>query len=235
VKLASLKTKTAIEVTDDDLLIIEDIEDTKTITVEQFKLLMNAYTDTRVKTLFNECIDRVNEALEKAKFVLPIYRKFLVNSWIGSTSGNVQISLKDLETNKWLTREELVALIIDKDGNFSNDFKVRLFADGVYNNAQFYQLLPFREYHDRSANEWLYDSDAGFIKASFGTFEQNTIAAIQSGDIIVTIENRTIENEDEDSTEKEYCFIFVTDKNSFANSVKFMSKIPPGDPAWLGG
>ncbi len=224
-KLTSLKTKTAIEVTDNDLLVIEDREDTKTITVEQFKLLMNAYTDVTTKMLFNECIDRVNKALEKAKFTIPISRKYLVNSWIGSTSGNVQITLKDLETNKWLTREELVALIMDEEGNFSGDFKVRLFADDVYNNAQSYQLLSFREYHDRSANEWLYDSDAGFIKASFGTFEQNTIAAIQSGDIIVSISPRTIKDEEE-STEKEYQFIFITDPDSFSNGVPFVSVIP---------
>lgn len=245
-KLQSLKTKVALEVNDDDLLVIEDREDTKTITVEQFKSLMNAFTETRIKHTFNECIDRMIAAFEQAKFTFPIQRTYLMNIWIGSTSGNVQIAFKDIPTNHWLTRDELVALVMDEQGRMENDFSVQLFIGGVYKKAQSYQLLNFVDHHDRSANEWLYDSNAGFIKAAFGNdFEQNDIAAIRPYDVIVTIKNRTVEV-DEDGTEtiqpepepepiiKEYEFKFLADKGSFANAVPFISIIPPGDPDWMG-
>lgn len=246
-KLQSLKTKTAIEVTDDDLLVIEDREDTKTITVGQFKILMNAFSEVRVKHIFNECIDRMCAAFEQAKFTFPEKRNYLVNTWIGSTSGNVQIALRDISTNQWLTREELVALIMDERGNMQMDFSVKLFAGDVYHEAESYQLLNFVDYHDRSANEWLYDSNAGFIKVAFGDdFENNEIAAIRASDIEVTIKNRIV-SVDEDGTEtiepepepepiqKEYEFNFITSKDSFANAVEFVSIIPPGDPEWMGG
>lgn len=245
-KLQSLKTKTAIEVTDDDLLVIEDREDTKTITVGQFKALMNAFSETKFKQLFNECIDRVISVCEKAKFEFPIQRSYLMNIWIGSTSGNIQIALKDIPTNHWLTRDELVTLVMDERGNMQSDFKVQLFINGVYREANYYQLLNFVDHHDRSANEWLYDTNAGFIKAAFGSdFEQNDIAAIRPYDVIVSITNRTVVVEDDGSEiiqpkpgpepiTKEYEFKFLADKGSFANGVPFVSVIPPGDPEWIG-
>ncbi len=235
VKLTSLKTKTAIEVTDDDLLLIEDKEDTKTITVDQFKIVMNSYTEARVKALFNECLDNVSKALEKAKFVIPITRKFATNIWIGSDSGNIQITIRDLKTGKWFTREELVNLLLDEDGNIANDFSVKVFADGIYNTAQSYQLLNFVDYHTRGDNEWLFDDNAGFIKASFKDLTHNGIAAITYEDVEVNIKNRTFVPEDEEEKLQEYEFIFINTPGSFANGIRYESVIPPGDPIWLNG
>lgn len=247
-QLRNLNTKTALEVSDDDLLMIEDREDTKTITVGQFKAMMNAYSETKFKRLFNECINKVIATCEKAKFEFPIQRSYLMNIWIGSTSGNIQISLKDIATNHWLTRDELVTLVMDEQGRMQSDFKVQLFINGVYRDANSYQLLNFVDYHDRSTNEWLYDSDAGFIKVAFGnSFTQNEIAAIRPYDIIVTIASRTvivdsdgsetIQPEPEQEPEpviKQYEFKFLADRDSFANAVEFVSVIPPGDPDWMG-
>lgn len=245
-KLQSLKTKTAIEISDDDLLLIEDREDTKTITVGQFKSMISAYSETRFKRLFNECIDRVIATCEQVKFDFPIQKHYLMNIWIGSTSGNIQIAFKDILTNHWLTRDELVTLVMDEQGHMQSDFEVQLFIGGVYKKANSYQLLNFVDYHDRSANEWLYDSNAGFVKAAFGSnFTQNEIAAIRPYDVIVMINNRTVVVEDDgnetiqpepepEPVTKQYEFRFLADKDSFANAVQFVSVIPPGDPEWMG-
>ncbi len=219
-KLTNLRSKTAIEVSDNDLLLIEDKEDTKTVTVGQFKTLMASYSKIQFKKLFNEGIDGIIASLEKSKFIIPKECRYLVNTWIGSASGNIQITLKDLSDNHWLTRDELVALIMDEDGAIVHDFEMRLFAGGVYHTPKAYQVLNFVDHHERSANEWLYDSNAGFIKASYENLTQNLISGIRAHDIEVILKNRTVTNEDE--TQDEFSYTFITDVNSFANSVPYV-------------
>ncbi len=234
VKLTSLKTKTAIEVTDDDLLLIEDKEDTKTITVDQFKIAIGAYTEAKVKALFNECLDNVTKALEKVKFIIPVQRRFATNIWIGSDSGNIQITLRDLNTGKWLNRNDLVSLLLDENGNITNDFSVKVLAGGIYNTAKSYQLLNFVDYHSRNDNEWLFDDNAGFIKASFENLTHNAIAGIQYDSVEIHINNRTLIS-DEEEKPQEYNFVFINSPSSFANAVQYESMIPPGDPLWFNG
>ena len=62
-KIKDMTTKTSLEVEDTDLLVIEDGEDTKSITVGEFKKLLNLSSDANVqktvKTIVNETLDNM--------------------------------------------------------------------------------------------------------------------------------------------------------------------------------
>ena len=70
-KISDMQTKKSIEVNDNDLLVIEDNEDTKSITVSELKNYMTLSLIDNPKYLINMTIDNIIDALSKIKFVLP--------------------------------------------------------------------------------------------------------------------------------------------------------------------
>lgn len=71
-KIKDMKAKTSIEVTDNDLLVIEDSEETKSITVKEFKKMLNKSSDETMektaKKVMNEFLDKVKKSLDKLTF-----------------------------------------------------------------------------------------------------------------------------------------------------------------------
>ena len=71
-KITSLNQKTSIEVQENDLLIIEDEEDTKQITVGEFINAVNRLSQEKlIRMELNEMIDRIRDCIASAKYIFP--------------------------------------------------------------------------------------------------------------------------------------------------------------------
>ena len=139
----------------------------------------------------------------------------MINSWIGSTSGNIQIAIKDLDNNKWLTADEIVKLTNpDENGIAQNDFIIKVMIAGIYNTAASYTIMDFNTEHSSGTNTILEASDAGFIKAHFNGLMPNEIAGITYNDIKLELPET-----------EEYRYLFNVDPDSFANAVPYTNSI----------
>lgn len=217
-KISAMNSKTSLEVQDTDLLIIEDNEDTKSISVKDLCEYINSKnTETKkTKVLINETIDKVSELLQQAKFIISEKKTYMMNSWIGSTSGNIQICLKDMDTNKWLTQLELFELLQPENNEATKEYVIKVLVGDTYRNAVSYTIRDFNTEHENpeQVNEILSISEAGFIKAHFDELTQNEIANIKFDDIEISLEET-----------EEYKYEFVGDKDSFANAVIYVEEI----------
>lgn len=212
-KITELTAKTSLEVEDTDLLVIEDAEDTKQITVGELKEFLFSSSngfEKKVKQLINETLDKVSESLKDAKYELFELKNYAIGAWIGSTSGNIQIVIKDTVEDKWLTMDEILALAPD------NDFKVQAYVADVWETAVSYDVKDFNTEHDDpySVNPTLSDANAGFIKAHFDNFTQNEIAGITIDDIKLVL----------DGTDEVH-YEFVSDPDTFTNAVPYVDVI----------
>lgn len=220
-KIKDMTTKTSLEVQDEDLLVIEDSEDTKNITVGEFKQYIVTTIQENIKESISKAsdniIDNLITALEGLKKTLPKAKTYMINSWIGSTSGNVQITLKDLSTNQWLTAEEMMQLLnFNEDGIATKDIVFRVNIDGIYYTATHYSVMDFNTVHENAheVNPYLSDSNAGFFKAHFEGLSQNDIAGITYDDIEVAIQD-----------DNQFAYTCIVDADSFANSVPYEEQI----------
>lgn len=228
-KIKDMTTKTSLEVQDTDLLVIEDEEETKSITVAEFKqalkLAFDENTDKKIKLVVNDIITNVVSALEKCKYTFAEPKYFLVSTWIESASGDIQIAILDVATNAWLTVEELVALTMeDETGTATRQFVVEVMVGDVLctTDVEDIVILDFNtEYPNASElNAWMAEENAGFIKVHFDGLTQNEIAGIEHDDIKVILPDIP----DMDEAE---C-IFETSNDSFSNTVPYMESIPEG-------
>ena len=153
--------------------------------------------------------------MQATKYVVSVLRTFMINSWIGSTSGNIQMSIKDIDNDKWLTVDEIITLTNpNEDGEPQNDFSIKVIVGDVLKNAESYTVKRFTAEHPSGTNQILEDSDAGFIKAHFEGLTQNEIANIKFDNIKIELQET-----------EEYRYIFTTDENSFANAVSYVENI----------
>lgn len=214
-KINDMTAKTSLEIQDTDILVIQDGEDTKQVSVAELRDFLNMTSDKNTKKLINQTIDNVIASLEAAKYVVSDLRLFMINSWIGSTSGNIQISLKDINNDKWLTVDEINALLEpQEDGLNKYDFTVKAMVDDAWITAESYTIRDFNTEHPSGTNQVLEDSNAGFIKAHFEGLTQNEIAGITYDDIKVELPDT-----------EEYRYMFTGDADSFANAVPYIDNI----------
>ena len=214
-KINNMTAKTSLEIQDTDILVIQDETDTKQVSVADLRAYLNNTYDINTKKIINQTIDNVITALESTKYVVSQLRSFMINSWIGSTSGNIQIAIKDIDNDKWLTIDEITALTNpDKNGIAQNDFIIKVMIAGAYITAESYTIRDFNAEHPSGTNQALEDSNAGFIKAHFDGLTQNEIAGI-------TYDNIQIELPETE----EYRYEFTGDVNSFANAVPYVTTI----------
>ena len=207
--------KTALEIQDTDILVIQDGEDTKQVSVADLKEYLCESLSINTKKIINQTIDNIIASLQATKYVVSVLRTFMINSWIGSTSGNIQISIKDIDNDKWLTVDEIIALTNpNEDGEPQNDFSIKVMVGDVLKNAESYTVKRFTAEHPSGTNQVLEDSDAGFIKAHFEGLTQNEIANIKFDNIKIELQET-----------EEYRYIFTTDENSFANAVSYVENI----------
>lgn len=207
--------KTALEIQDTDILVIQDGEDTKQVSVADLKEYLCESLSINTKKIINQTIDNIIASLQATKYVVSVLRTFMINSWIGSTSGNIQMSIKDIDNDKWLTVDEIIALTNpNEDGEPQNDFSIKVMVGDVLKNAESYTVKRFTAEHPSGTNQILEDSDAGFIKAHFEGLTQNEIANIKFDNIKIELQET-----------EEYRYIFTTDENSFANAVSYVENI----------
>ena len=214
-KINDMTAKTSLEIQDTDILIIQDGEDTKQVSVADLRDFLNITSDKNTKKLINQTIDNIIASLQATKYIVSELRSFMINSWIGSTSGNIQIAIKDLDNNKWLTADEIVKLTNpDENGIAQNDFIIKVMIAGVYNTAVSYTIMDFNTEHPSGTNTILEASDAGFIKAHFNGLMPNEIAGITYNDIKLELPET-----------EEYRYLFNGDPDSFANAVPYTNSI----------
>lgn len=213
-----LAEKLASEVEDSNLMVIADEESAKKITIGELKQVLRSVDDYFVKAVINETIDRITKALQDAKWEFPNYvtKRYKMNTWIGSASGNIQITLLDMEANKWLTREEIVEL-------FENEHSIKVRIGKLLEEPVSIRVLSFCEEHEEpeTINPWLAADDAGFLKIHFDGLTNNQISQIIYEDINITMK---------DTEEIKYEFFYSRD--SFVNSVSYEARIP-GCPCCL--
>lgn len=220
-KIHNFPEKTALEVEDTDLIPIEDEEDTKKITIKELKEVMRSVNDEVIKTLINETLDKIADAILASKWEIrqPIIKSYRMNTWIGSASGNIQIALLDEETNKWLTDEEITVLFDREPETFS----IETLINHTYEVPVSWDIRNFNEEHEfaHDINAWMSDDDAGFLKIHFDDLTQNEISQIIYEDIKIHIDD---EINDEGIVVTKY--LFHAARDSFANSVPYESEIP---------
>ena len=214
-KINDMIAKTALEIQDTDILVIQDGEDTKQVSIADLKEYLCESLNINTKKIINQTIDNIIASLQATKYVVSVLRTFMINSWIGSTSGNIQMSIKDIDNDKWLTVDEIIALTNpNEDGEPQNDFSIKVMVGDVLKNAESYTVKRFTAEHPSGTNQILEDSDAGFIKAHFEGLTQNEIANIKFDNIKIELQET-----------EEYRYIFTTDENSFANAVSYVENI----------
>ena len=115
-KIKDMTSKTSLEVQDTDILVIEDAQDTKNITVGEFKKYLGIGNDIEIDTkkLINQTIDNIISSLASAKYVIEEDNTtvFILDVTVEDTACNMSISIKNSETDIYLTAEELTNLLL---------------------------------------------------------------------------------------------------------------------------
>ena len=215
-KIKDLTAKTSFEVEDDDVLVIEDGEDTKQISVKEFReYLLGSVVTKTTKVLINEMMDNVISSLQSAKYIISELITYKMNTTITNVDGDVYITLKSVSTNKWLTSDEIKALLVpNEDGLFTKRFIINALVADAYVKSTTYSI------HDASEiDEIVPEGNIGYIKAHFDGLTQNEIAGITYDDIMITTESTevTIVLPIEDKHEYE----FIGDPDLFNNNVPY--------------
>jgi len=220
VKIKDLTSKTSFEVEEDDVLVIEDGEDTKQITVKEFReyLLGSGVTKT-TKMLINEMMDNVINSLQSAKYIISELVTYKMNTTITDVDGDIYITLKSVSTDKWLTAEEIGALLVpNEEGICTKNFVINVLVADAYVRSSSYSI------HDASEiDEIVPEGNIGYIKAHFDGLTQNEVAGITYDDIMITTEDTevTIVLPIEDRHEYE----FIGDPEMFNNNVPYTQNI----------
>lgn len=207
-KINNMTAKTSLEIEDSDILVIQDGEDTKQVSVGEFKEFLINSSEISSKKLINQTLDNVIASLTASKYDISVLKTYTIGAWIGSTSGNVQIILKDNDTNKWLTKAEL------NDFVAKEEFNVYLMIKDLLVSAISFEVKDFVTEHPTGTNPVLEADNAGFIKAHFDNLTQNEIANITCDDVIIHQKDT-----------EDFRYIFNHDKDSFTNSVPYVESV----------
>lgn len=214
--ISELEEKLASEVEPDNLMAIEDAESTKKIKIKSLMEVFRPVQECFVKEIINDTIDRIIERLADAKweFVDYVTKKYLMNTWIGSASGNIQIALLDMEQDKWLTRDEIEELFSVSEELYS----IRVMIGRIWEEPVSMRILSFCEEHENpeEINAWMAADDAGFLKIHFDGLTNNQISQIIYEDVEIKMES-----EDENTR-----YEFIYSRDSFANSVPYEARVP---------
>ena len=207
-KINNMTAKTSLEIEDSDILVIQDGEDTKQVSVGEFKEFLMNSSEISSKKLINQTLDNVIASLTASKYDISVLKTYTIGAWIGSISGNVQIILKDNDTNKWLTEAEL------NDFVAKEEFNVYLMIKDLLVSATSFEVKDFVTEHPTGTNPVLEADNAGFIKAHFDNLTQNEIANITCDDVIIHQKDT-----------EDFRYMFNHDKDSFTNSVPYVESV----------
>lgn len=212
-KISDMQTKKSIEVNDNDLLVIEDNEDTKSITVSELKNYMTLSLIDNPKYLINMTIDNIIDALSKIKFVLPQDRNIDVFTYIKDTS-TVIMSLK--ENEKYFTLDDINNLIASSVEGSKFTFKI--LVNEVYETSTTYTVNNANEVftglEDNEIIKELYEKNIGVINITFNPMDQNNLSLVTYNDIIVELPKS-----------ENYIFNFTSKEDLFINNTSFKGEV----------
>lgn len=220
-KISNLTAKTSLEIQETDILVIEDAEGTKQITVKEFReYLMNNGITKSTKMLINDMMDNVINSLKASKYVISELITHKMNVTINDVaSGDVYITLQNVGTEKWLTREEIEALLApNEEGFYTKNFVINVMVADAYVPCTSYSIHDANEINDVTP-----EGNIGYICAHYEGLTQNEIAGITYDDIMITLEDTelTIVLPIEDVHE----YQFVGDPDMFNNNVPYTQSI----------
>lgn len=198
-KISNMTAKTALEIQDTDVLIIEDGEDTKQVTVAELRTYMlSSGISKAMKIMINETLDKITTALNTAKYVITQSKSYNVSITINDDSGVMQLSLEDTETGTWLTQDDLNALFTPDSHSV-----IEVNVDDILIAPTAVEIISAED-----------DTNIGIIKLQFTGLTHNNIANITYEDIYVTI-----------PTTEEYQYNFITEPALFTNNVPYVDDI----------
>lgn len=212
-KIKSLTQKTALEVEDSDVLIIEDNEETKQITVADFKEYMTSASATEIKRHINETLDRICVSLQNAKYILQENYTYLTYIWIDTSDGYIKVALKDKGIDKWLSVKEIEDLTgFNKETKeFDNGFMGIVTFNGVSVEPTSYSIESYNANYPIDAEDELSMADAGYISMYCEVSDNGKIAALTYEDIELSLE----------ATEQ-YIYEFIITEENFTNTVELV-------------
>ena len=211
-KIQDMPSKENLEVQDTDLLVIEDIEDTKKITIKDLKeyLMKDEGIENKVKRYINNAIDNIVAALNESKLKIKETSTYLLDVDILDDSGDINFKIKNQETDTYLTKEEIEKLtksIYDEEGNeIKRELKFYVIIDDIIYKSTNYTLN----------DSIIVDDNSTTLLVHFDTLEHKTndISSITKNSIKVFI------IDDENNKYK-----FVIYDSMFNNNVPFTSNI----------
>ena len=220
-KISNLTAKTSLEIQETDILVIEDAEGTKQITVKEFReYLMNNGITKSTKMLINDMMDNVINSLKASKYVISELITHKMNVTINDVaSGDIYITLQNVGTEKWLTREEIESLLaLNEEGFYTKNFVISVMVADAYVPCTSYSIHDANEINDVTP-----EGNIGYICAHYEGLTQNEIAGITYDDIMITLEDTelTIVLPVEDVHE----YQFVGDPDMFNNNVPYTQSI----------
>lgn len=205
-KIKNLTQKTALEVEESDVLIIEDNQDTKQITVADMREYLAITFIDDIKRHINETLDKICGSLQSAKYQIQEKYAYTLNTWIEDMDGYVKIALRDQSTIEWLTAKQISKLL---ESNEESAITCNLLIDGVTVEAVSYSVESYNaEYPIDEENE-LSVSDAGYISFYFDIADKTKLASITYDNVQVSM------NETDDAA-----FEFISDEEYFDNSIE---------------
>lgn len=198
-KISNMTAKTALEVQDTDVLVIEDGIDTKQITVAELReYLLSSGISKAMKIMINETLDNVAAALNAAKYVMSQTQYYKVSVVIPDDSGVIQISFKNAETDTWLTKDDLDVLFVT-----GGPSKIEIMVSNILTVPTNVEIIASEE-----------TVDMGIIKLQFTGLESNDIADITYDDVYITIPET-----------EEYQYVLTIEPDLFSNAVPYVSEV----------
>ncbi len=198
-KISNMTTKTALEIQDTDVLVIEDGEDTKQVTVAELRTYMlSSGISKTMKIMINETLDKVATALNTAKYIITQSQSYKVSVTINDDSGVIQLSLEDTETGTWLTQDGLNTLFTSDSHSV-----IEVNVDDILITPTAVEIISAED-----------ATDIGIIKLQFTGLTHNNIASITYEDIYVTI-----------PATEEYQYDFTIEPVLFTNNVPYVDDI----------
>lgn len=219
-KISNLTNKTSLEIQDTDLLVIEDAEDTKSVTVKEFRdYLINQGVSKNTKLLINNMLDSVINSLKTSKYIITELLTYQMAATVNEEK-SIYIKFKNPETDEWLTKQEIMDILCPDPETelYTKKFVIRVLVNGEYIDSTDYSIHDGHELDDIVPRNLV-----GYIKADFHDLSQNEIAGITYSDIIITVEDTeiTISIPIEDV----HSYEFIGNPESFNNNVSYTQEI----------
>jgi len=221
VKINNMTTKTSLEIQDTDILVIQDGEDTKQVSVGDFKeYLLTQGVSKNTKMLINNMLDNVINSLKSSKYIISELITYKMNTVVSDAEpGDIYITLKSEANDKWLTAQDIVNLLVpNSDGELTKRFVIKVLVNDLYVECVSYDILDANEISDV-----IPESNIGYIKAHFEGLTQNEISGISYDDILITTEDTeyTVVLPIEDIHD----YQFIGDPDLFNNNVPYVQSI----------